>query len=135
MEKRNHVKKHVRKLRLSGVITSDPFEILLAEKEFYEGLYKSHCVYAQQMQASFNYDDLLILKLSGDYRQFGEGVINLDECAKVLNSFTLSNFKTPGNDGLPIKLYRTFWNSVGELLVESFNQSFIKGEVHRRDRP
>ena len=44
-------------------------------------------------------------------------------------------FKTPGNDGLPIKLYRTFWNSVGELLVESFNESFIKGEVHRRDRP
>ena len=40
LEKRNHIKKHVRKLRLSGVITSDPFEILHAEKEFYESLYK-----------------------------------------------------------------------------------------------
>ena len=36
LEKRNHVKKHVRKLRLSGVITSDPFGILHAEKEFNE---------------------------------------------------------------------------------------------------
>ena len=60
LEKRSHVKKHVRKLRLSGVITSDPFEILHAEKEFYESLYKSHRVYAQQMEASFNYNDLPI---------------------------------------------------------------------------
>ena len=37
--------------------------------------------------------------------------------------------KTPGNDGLPIELNQTFWNSVGELLVESFNESFIKGEI------
>jgi len=28
LEKRNHVKKHVRKLWLSGVIILDPFEIL-----------------------------------------------------------------------------------------------------------
>ena len=51
LEKRNHIKKHVRKLRLSGVITSDPFEILHAEKESYESLYKSR-VYAQQTKSS-----------------------------------------------------------------------------------
>ena len=132
LEKRNHVKKHVRKLRLSGVITSDPFEILHAEKEFYESLYKSHRVYVQQMEASLNYDDLPIPKLSEDYRQCGEGVITLDECSKVLNSFALN--KTPGNDGLPIEFYQTFWNSVGELLVESFNESFIKGEMSPSQR-
>ena len=71
LEKRNHVKKHVRKLRLSGVITSDPFEILHPEKEFYESLYKSHRVYLQQTEASLNNDDLPIPKLSEDYRQFG----------------------------------------------------------------
>ena len=131
LEKRNHVKKHVRKLRLSGVITSDPFEILQAEKEFYESLYKSR-VYAQQTKASFNYDDLPIPKLSEDCKQSGEGVITLDECSKVLNSFALN--KTPGNDGLPIEFYQTFWNAVGELLVESFNESFIKGEMSPSQR-
>ena len=35
-------------------------------------------------------------KLSEDYRQSGEGVITLDECSKVLNSFALN--KTPGSD-------------------------------------
>ena len=77
LEKQNHVKKHVWKLRLSGVITSDPFKILHSEKEFYESLYKSHRVYVQETEASLNYDDLPIPKLSEDYRQFGEGVITL----------------------------------------------------------
>ena len=71
-------------------------------------------------------------KLSEDYKQSGEGVITLDECSKVLNSFAIN--KTPGNDGLPIEFYQTFWNSVGELLVESFNESFIKGEMSPSQR-
>ena len=36
LEKRNHVRKHIRKLRLTGVISTDPFEILDAERAFYE---------------------------------------------------------------------------------------------------
>jgi hypothetical protein len=35
LEKRNHVRKHIRKLRLSGVISTNPFEILEAERVFY----------------------------------------------------------------------------------------------------
>ena len=38
LEKRNHIKKHIQKLRLSGVITTDPFEVLDAVKTFYENL-------------------------------------------------------------------------------------------------
>ena len=34
LEKRNHIRKHIRKLRLSGVITVDPFEILEGGKKF-----------------------------------------------------------------------------------------------------
>ena len=41
LEKRNHIKKHIRKLRLSSVFTTNPFEILNAEKNYYENLYKS----------------------------------------------------------------------------------------------
>ena len=38
LEKRNHIRKHVRKLNLSGVIkllTTDPYKILEAEKHIY----------------------------------------------------------------------------------------------------
>ena len=45
-------------------------------------------------------------RLSEECKQFGEGFITLEECSKVLNSFTLN--KAPGNDGLPVEFYRTF---------------------------
>jgi len=41
LEKRDHIRKHIRKLRLSGVITVHPFEILEGAKNFFENLYKS----------------------------------------------------------------------------------------------
>ena len=41
LDKRNNIKKHVRKLYLSGSFSSDPFEIMIlnAEKLFYSKLY------------------------------------------------------------------------------------------------
>ena len=41
LEKRTHVKKHVRKLKINGWITTDPFKILSEEKGFYQELYRS----------------------------------------------------------------------------------------------
>ena len=41
VEKRNHVKKHVRKLFINGKITTDPHCILKEQERFYRGLYKS----------------------------------------------------------------------------------------------
>lgn len=128
LEKRNHVKKHIRKLRMSGVIITDPFEILEAEKNFYENLYKSrHKQCEQQNGSSFCYENLQIPTLSNESRQLGEGTISLEECTKVLNSFPLN--KVPGNDGLPVEFYKTFWNLVGNISVDSLNESFVKGEM------
>ena len=41
LEKRNNVKKHIRKLHVSGVITTDPYQILEEQKRFYDSLYDS----------------------------------------------------------------------------------------------
>ena len=41
LEKRNHIRKHVRKLNLSGVITNGPYKILESGKNFYKDLYTS----------------------------------------------------------------------------------------------
>ena len=41
LEKRNHVKKHIRKLFISGVIKTDPFCILKEQERFYRDLKKS----------------------------------------------------------------------------------------------
>ena len=127
LEKLNHAKKHIRKLRMCRVITTDPFKILEAEKTFYENLYKSKRNCCPQNESYFKYEDLPIPTVSHELRQSGEGAISLEECTEALSSFPLN--KVPGNDGLPVEFYKTFWAAVGNLLVECFNESFEKGEM------
>ena len=56
---------------------------------------------------------------------FHEGKITLpQECEKILSSFQTG--KTPGNDGLPIEFYKTFWPLIGKLMTDSFNEAFDK---------
>jgi len=38
LEKRNHVKKHIRKLVISGAISTDPYQILSEQKNLYHNL-------------------------------------------------------------------------------------------------
>lgn len=132
LEKRNHIKKHIRKLSMSGVITTDPFRILEAEKNFYEKLYKSKRYEGQQNATHFRYEDLPIPTLPPDLSRSVEGVISLEECTEALKSFPLN--KVPGNDGLPIEFYNTFWASVGKILLECFNAAFEKGEMSSSQR-
>ena len=65
--------------------------------------------------------------LSDEQRQSAEGAISLQECTKVLNSFPLN--RAPGNDGLTVEFYKIFWDSIAQILVECFNESFAKGEM------
>lgn len=71
-------------------------------------------------------------ELSQEARSFGEGPISLAECCKIIKSLPLN--KAPGNDGLPIEFYKTFWNFLWEPLVECFNTSFVKGEMSPSQR-
>ena len=43
---------------------------------------------------------------SNDSSYLGEGLISKEECKKVLDSLPLN--KVLGNDGLPVKFYKTF---------------------------
>ena len=124
LEKRNHVRKHIRKLCQSGIISTDPFEILEAERVFYENLYKSRRDGSEVNKPNFNFEDLPIPTLSNDSSDLGEGLISIEECKKVLNSFPLN--KVSGNDGLSIEFYKTFWDLIGDPLVASLMNLLVK---------
>lgn len=64
LEKRNHIRKHIRKLRLSGVIITDPLKILEVERDFYEKLYKSRRDCSKENDPNLRFKDLLIQTLS-----------------------------------------------------------------------
>ena len=65
-----------------------------------------------------------IPKLTKELSDRCEGEIKIQECEEVLQSFATA--KTPGNDGIPIEFYKTFWPAIGKLLVESLNEAFNK---------
>ena len=41
----------------------------------------------------------------------------------------VKNCKSPGEGDLTAEFYKTFWNSVGHLLLESLNYSYDHGEL------
>ena len=129
---RNLVRKHIRKRRLSGVISTDPFEILEAERVLYENLYKSRRDGSEENKPNFHFHDLPIPTLSNNSSYLGVGLISIEECKTVLNSFPLN--KVPGNDGLSIEFYKTFWDLIGDLLVASFNEYFANGTMSPSQR-
>ena len=51
LEKRNHIKKHIRKLYISGVISTGPLSIMNAQKQFYNAFWPS---IGEMVVASFN---------------------------------------------------------------------------------
>ena len=71
--------------------------------------------------------DLNIPALSEDQKKFCEGNISAEECFRLLDSFV--NNKTPGNDGIPIEFYKTFWSVISDSFMNCINESFEKGEM------
>ena len=128
LEKRNYVKKHMRKLNINESITTDPFVILSEQKRFYQDLYTSinNRIVNNNAAKSF-LDDLNIPKLTEEQKQACEGKILLEECELILESF--SNNKAPGNGGIPIEFYKKLWPLISEPFVKCVNACFEKGEM------
>ncbi|KAL9961456.1 hypothetical protein ACROYT_G030398 [Oculina patagonica] len=127
LEKRNNIKKHIRKLFVSGSISTDPFEILNAEKCFYRKLYSKQKVNLNGDEANFFFQNPNLKRLSEELSTNCEGEITLQECENILGSFHTG--KTPGNDGIPIEFYKAFWPLLGKFMVDSFNEAFYKKEM------
>ena len=104
-------KKHVRKFKINGTITTDPFKILSEEKRFYQELYTSKNLGNKQATEIF-LNSLNIPRLTDEQKLSCEGSITEEECVKALHSF--QGNKAPGNDGFPIEFYSKCWEIISE---------------------
>ena len=120
LEKRNHVKKHIRKLTVNNSLTTDPCTFLSEQERFYKDLYKSRSKDAEKDSVI---DDFLsklgIPKLSESQKQQCEGKITIQECEAILKRFQEN--KSPGNNGIPIGFYKTCWTLISEPFLECIN--------------
>ena len=106
LEKRNHVKKHVRKLHISSLISTDPFMIMDSQRQFYRNLYCSKNVNLDNAESSIFFDSPNLPSISYESRIICEGRITAEECQNVLKKFPTG--KTPGNDGYPLNFITPF---------------------------
>ena len=61
-----------------------------------------------------------------------EKPISKKECREILND--LAKNKSPGNDGIPVEFYLSFWNDLEDIFMESVLDSFEKGEMSTSQR-
>ena len=126
LEKRNQIKKHIRKLKVDDEIITDPKSIRLEQKKFYENLYDSKTPVGRMALQEFT-ADINVPKLSEEDKTSCEGLISNLECQKVIKE--MANNKTPGNDGLPVEFYKIFWTDIKELVINSFNAAYVKTKL------
>ena len=73
------------------------------------------------------FDCSTLPKLSPHQADSCDGLLTKEECYASLKTF--SKGKSPGMDGLTAEFYLSFWELLGQELVDSFNYAFEKGEM------
>ena len=82
------LKKHIRKLRISGAITTDPFDILSEQKLFYQKLCTSENKSVDHLLTIESFlSDLNIPSITDEQKLSCEGKITPEECSTLLGSF------------------------------------------------
>ena len=65
--------------------------------------------------------------LSHEMSLKAEGLLTCEECKESLDTF--SPGKSPGEDGFTVEFYLTFFDLIGEDLVNSLNSAYQNGEL------
>ena len=99
---------------------SDYRDISFTIHEFYTNLFSRKSVMTVQ-DCEAVLDTLDIPSLMSDKRDICEGMININECFKCLQS--MPSNKTPGNDGNTREFYIAFFDLIKDLLMSSVNYS------------
>jgi hypothetical protein len=129
LENNRSKKNSVRKIHnQQGKLTSDPKVIIKELENFYVSLYDDNNVPKDRMASIESFcSKTKVPKLTESLKQKCEGKLTIGECFKALQTFECN--KTPGNDGLSVEFYRTFWPILGYVLVDSLNCAYTYGEL------
>lgn len=98
----------------------------------YNKLYERQQENQNSAEAKRFLDNPNIAEPSEEQRTSCEGKITIEERDKILGSFQMD--KTPGNDGIPIEFYKTFWSLIGYFMVNSFNEAYDNKEMSSSQR-
>ena len=101
-------------LTKNRITHTEDADMLNIAREFYNGLYTSQEPSISDIDAYFN--QIQLPALTEDRQNLCDHAISLVECEVALGNMKPN--KSPGDDGLPMEFYRTFWKDIGDFLVE-----------------
>ena len=126
IEKRNKTKTHIRKLLIDNQTLPNPTAILQKIKCFYNSLYTGKSLKTEQ--ECLNYLTDINTPLLSEHEGLScESNLTLKEIYQVLES--MPEKKSPGNDGLSKEFYLSFFDLLGQPLLESLNAAYDEGEL------
>ena len=110
-----------------GIAVSEPKQVLQVAKDYYQTLYRK-----PQMADNFPLREKFLSRIPSDALS-QEGInllgkeISLAEVYVAMSK--LKKDSVPGEDGLTVNFYLTFWNEVKDLLFASYNHAFECGHL------
>ena len=107
--------------------TTNPKEILNEIQLFYANLSDKKVDHSDENLIEPFLSSVNTGKLTDEQRDSIDKQLTMSECFAALKTFKKN--KTPGNDGLTVEFYLTFWPLVGKCLVECLNFAHRHGEL------
>ncbi len=135
LEQHNFSNKLISQILVDNNLITDPTEILKAERQFYENLYKNPHENNDDLferNAEIFTTDSNIPKISEDDKIKCEEYVTENELLKSVK--LLRNKKSPGSDGLTTEFYKFFWIDIKTFLTDSINYSLEHGELSIEQR-
>ena len=129
LEIKNANSKYIKTLKVNETLISDPDEILKAQKEYYENLYKEQNV-AEIDESLFQ--NIAIPQLDILEKEICDQSISIKELGTAL--MELPNNKTPGSDGLTTEFYKFFWSKIKVLVHKSIEYAFTNKSLSIEQR-
>ena len=125
LEKTRQTKKAINELYDKNG-TTDQNEIMEIEVDYYKKLYKSTNPDNDKLKKYIE-NTKVHNKLNNNESEKCEGEITIEECTNAIIKMKLN--KAPGLDGLSVKFYRKFWNSLKKLVTKVFNFNYERGHL------
>ena len=103
-------------------IVTESNEILDVMKSFYEDLYTAEPT-SEEAQREMLQD--IQKTLTTQQKNLTNGIITKDEIQNAIKG--MNNGKSPGSDGIPSEFYKRFWNTIGNDLMQMFDEIHASG--------
>ena len=131
LEKKHQLYNHINSLKThDGKRVKDSKDILSESVIFYKDLYSADHLSEKGINNYINQFDVPLL--SDVEKSLCEGLVTNNECLDVIKQ--MSSNKSPGYDGLPSDFYKHMWSIVGPIILKSYEEAFINGELSTSHR-